>query len=356
MVLLVKRQPVTMLERRKLLTQAEESNNKPGKKIYTPINVNNRVSTGSTLLDLAISGTRIRGGGIPGGIMVEIFGPSSSGKTALLAELGASVQSKTGIVDIIDPEARLDKEYARIYGLELPKDRYHRFDLVEEVFEFIKSWEPPNTNVVNMIGADSIAALSTQLEMTEGDKRGQKKAKDLHAGCRTSARIISKENKLVVFTNQQYDGEYGPTTPGGKAIGFYASLRLQIKQKGKITKDKNIQVTGGKKQVKVSKTIGIESEVTVFKSSVDDGYRSAPLYIVSKVGVDDIRANLQWMKEKTGNTVYDCLDGKTYQALDYAVAYIEQNNLEETLREAVIDIWEEIEGKFVIDRKKKVRF
>jgi len=352
---LIKR--VSVEDRRKLLTQATESVNKPGKKFYTPIDVNKVVSTGSTLLDLNISGGRIRGGGIPGGIMVEIFGPASSGKTALLVDIGASVQNKGGDVDIIDPEARLDKEYTRIYGLELPKDRYYRFDLVEEVFDFIKDqWNPVNPDVINMLGCDSIAALSTEMEMGDGDKRGQKKAKDLHSGCRTSARVISKDNKLVVFTNQQLDGEYGPTTSGGKAVGFYSSLRLQVKFKKKITKDKDFTASTGAKKVSVSKSIGIESEVTVIKSSIDDSYRQSPLYIIGGVGIDDVRANLQWLKEKTGSTVYDCLDGKTYKGLDAAVSYVEDHDLEGTVREMVIDIWEEIEMKFKVDRKKKVRF
>ena len=352
---LIKRNVTTSAEVRKnLMDQAEEvCTEQPKKKFYTPIDVENRVSTGSTLLDLAISGGRVRGGGIPGGIMMEIFGVSGCGKTALMVEIGASIQNKGGVVDIIDPEARLDKEYARIYGLELPKDRYHRMDLVEEVFDFIKEWKPENPKVVNMIGADSIAALSTALEMGEGDKRGQKKAKDLHSGCRTSARTISQANKLIVFTNQQLEGEYGATTSGGKAVGFYSSLRLQVKNKGRIDKEKGY--THDTKKVIVKKSVGIESEVLVVKSSVDDLYRTAPLYIMSGIGIDDIRGNLQWLKEKTGNTKYDCFN-KDYVALDQAVLYIEQNNMEKELREKVIDVWESIELQFKVDRKKKVRF
>jgi len=204
-----------------------------------------------------------------------------------------------------------------------------------------------------MIGADSIAALSTALEMGEGDKRGQKKAKDLHSGCRTSARTISQANKLIVFTNQQLEGEYGATTSGGKAVGFYSSIRLQVRNKGRIDKEKGY--THDTKKVVVKKSVGIESEVLVVKSSVDDLYRTAPLYIMSGIGIDDIRANLQWLKEKTGNTKYDCFT-KDYVALDSAVLYIEQNNLEKELREKVIDVWESIELQFKVDRKKKVRF
>ena len=93
------------------------------------------VSTGSTLLDLAISGGRIRGGGVPSGILLEIYGPSGTGKTAVLAEMCAATQVKGGHVKFLDPEARLDQEYMRIYGMELEKDEYYMPDTVNEVFD-----------------------------------------------------------------------------------------------------------------------------------------------------------------------------------------------------------------------------
>ena len=348
---LKKRTPEQQTKRQQLLAASKATQDKP---FYIPIDASIVVSTGSTLLDLAISGGRIRGGGVPGGIMMEIFGPSGCGKTALMVEIGASVQDKGGTVDIIDPESRLDKQYARTYGLELPKDHYYRMNTVTEVFDFIDDWDPDNLKVINMIGSDSVSALSTEMEMTEGDKRGQRKAKELHSGCRTTARKIAEDNKLLVFTNQQLDGEYGATTSGGKAIGYYSSVRLQIKRKSRLTKKKKFKHE--KKAVEVQKSVGILSEVTVIKSSVDDEYRTAPIYIMPGIGIDDIRANLQWMKEKTGNTKYACPDGKEYAYLDPAIKWIEDNNLEAKLREEVIDVWEQIEEAFKVERKKKVRF
>lgn len=308
------------------------------------------VSTGSTLLDLAISGGRVRGGGIPGGIMAEIFGPNSAGKTAILSELAASVQFAGGEVMLADPEARMDMEYARIYGVEIDNDNYFRPDTVPEVFDKLKEWDPDTEGKINLFGADSIAALSTQMEMEEGDKRGQRKAKELHEGCRVTARKIAKNNKLVFFTNQERDGDYGPSTSGGKAIGFYSSLRIRIKQKSKITKKKKI--SGMKDQEKV---IGMHSECTIIKSTVDDPFRSAPVYIVFGVGIDDIRANLQYVKDMRKLSKYWCVD-TDYVSMDKAIEYIEKNNLEVELREEVIDIWEEIEEAFKTERKSKKRF
>ena len=307
------------------------------------------VSTGSTLLDLSISGGRIRGGGIPGGLMMEISGPSSSGKTAVLVEIGASVQHKGGTVTLGDPEARLDREYATTYGLKLPKDHYSRPDTVKEMIDQIRHWEP-EPGKIHLFGADSIAQLSTEMEMGEGDKRGQRKAKELSEGCRVIARQISKSHKIVCFTNQEKQGEFGKTTPGGLAVGFQSSLRIRIARKKKVEQEKKIN--SGKL---VKKTIGILSEATVFKNSLDDEHRIAPIYIIGGVGIDDIRANLQWYKDMTGGSKYHCID-KEYVAMDKAIQYIEGNDLEDELRELVIDLWEEIESKFKLKRKKKKRF
>ncbi len=318
---------------------------------YTPIDTNLVVSTGSTLLDLAISGGRIRGGGLPGGIMIEIHGPSGSGKTALAVDIAASVQFKGGEADILDPEARLDKEYARIYGLELDKKNYSQPKLVTDVFSSIYKWDPVNKKVINVKIIDSIAALVSAKEMEEGgDKRGQRKAKDLHEGCRKASVEIADGHKLIVFTNHEMDGEYGKVTPGGKAVPYYSSVRIRVQQKEKLMPEK--QIASGKK---VKMVVGVYSLCTIVKNSVDNGYRDAPLYIIYGQGIDDVRANLQWFKQMMNSTKYIAVD-KEYQRLDFAIRYIEENDLEGDLRECVIDLWEDIQDKFKITRKRKVRF
>jgi len=339
-------------EKREKLKNIKKACSHP-KKIYTPINTDIIVSTGSTLLDLAISGGRIRGGGIPGGIMIEIYGPSGAGKSSLMCEIGASIQYKGGEVKIVDPEARLDRPYTKTYGLNITDKNYHRVDTVDEVFKILHDWEPPNEKVINMIGADSIAALSTELEMEKGDKRGQAKAKAMHAGCRTGARRIAKNNKIMIFTNQLLPGDYGDVTPGGEAVKYYSSLRIKIKMKMKLIKKKKYKYD--KKSKEVSKSVGVLSECIIAKSSVDEPFRTAPLYIIFGVGIDDIRANLQWLKDSTANTVYWAVD-KAFSVLDAAVSHIEKNDFEEDLREKVIDVWEDIEKMFLVQRKEKRRF
>ncbi len=93
------------LVKRKTISDSLEGNTAKKKTGKPKVSTKMVVSTGCTILDLAISGGVHRGGGIPGSIMVEIYGPSSSGKTTLLVEIGASIQSKGGTVDLADPEA-----------------------------------------------------------------------------------------------------------------------------------------------------------------------------------------------------------------------------------------------------------
>ena len=331
---------------------------------YTPSDSDLFISTGSTLLDLAISGGRVRGGGIPGGILMEIFGGPGAGKTALAMEICASAQAKGGHVIVADPEARLDHEYARTYGTELSSDSYFRPNIVlDDVNErgkvieqglegIIKEWNPVNTDVINVLAADSIAALSTTMEMgKKGDKRGQKKAKDLHALCRKTARLISQDNRLLVFTNQLTIGDWGEDSPGGVSIKFYASLRIQIRERKKINPTKK-----NKAGKEITKIIGIQSDCFIRKSSVDDPYRTVPIYLIFGLGIDDIRANLQYVKDMTKATAYDCIDGKTYVSMNAAIEYIEGNDYEAELREQVIGLWEENESLFKMERKSKKRF
>ncbi len=318
-------------------------------------------STGSTLLNLSISGGRVRGGGIPGGILLEIYGPSGKGKTALLSEILASVQANGGEASILDPEGRIDKEYARIYGVELDKKNYKMPDTVTEVFEHINTWKPKPEGAVHAIGTDSLAALSTELELsTKGDSRGQRRAKEFSEGFRKTCRIIKKNNWLIPCTNQVRQSDYGEITPGGKAVEFYSSLRIRVSSppyQGSLqpfitTTSKYIIDKDTK--IDVSETSGIRSLCTVTKSSVDNPFREAPVYIVFGYGIDDISANLQYVKNMTKATRYDCIT-KEYQSIEKAFHWIEEHDLEDELREKVIDIWERVREVLKVDRKPKKR-
>jgi len=344
----------TLLRRTKstkqLARQIQKVTDSPIEKVKT-VRLEQTVSTGSTVLDLEISGGRKREGGLPGGIIVEIFGPSSAGKTSILAEICASIQANGGEVKFLDPEARLDQEYARIYGVEIDKKNYYRPDTVTEVFDdHIYAWNPPRKDVINGIGTDSLAALSTNMEMEGKDKMGMRRAKEFSEGLRKTSRIIRNNNWLIVCTNQVRQGDMGEVTPGGKGIPFYASLRIRVGQKAKVERTTKI----GKKEVK--KVVGIQSLCQIRKSSVDDPFREALIFILFSYGIDDIRGNLQYLKNMTGATKYGDSDLGEFVSMDKMVRVIERNGLQKELREKVIDLWHEIEDKFKTERRKKERF
>jgi RecA/RadA recombinase len=320
------------------------------------------ISTGSTLLDLAISGGRVHGGGVPGGILVEVYGRSGSGKTSVLSELCGSAQAAGGDILFLDPEARLDEEYTKTYGVEIPENAYHQPDTVIEMFDYFDKWDPKATSKVkdpiHVVAADSLAALSTELELTKGDKMGMRRAKEFSQELRKHARKINKNNWVMACSNQVRQGDYGDITPGGKAVEFYASLRISVNQREKLFKERQYAWTdtdGKKRKGKaIKKAFGIKSWCIVTKSSIDKPYREVPIYIIFDYGIDDIRGNLQWMKDTLGLSTYRAVD-KDYQRMDLAIKYIEENDLEDELREEVIKLWDEVEKNFSEKRKKKSR-
>ncbi len=340
-----------------LADQIKKSSSKQPKKTSEyDGDLTNIIGTGSTLLDLAISGGRIRGGGIPGGILVEIFGPSAAGKTVLLCEIAGAIQRQKGNIMFHDPEARLNKQFARMFDLDTEDMDYGTPNTIPEVFRAVRDWEiEGGKEAINGVLADSLAALSTDLEMDndEGDKMGMRRAKEFSEELRRTCRKLAERNILMVCSNQvrESGNTYGPKhhSPGGLAIGFYSSLRLRLHSPKKI--NQTIKVAG--KEVK--RVIGIETEVEVFKSSVWKPYHTAPLTILFDYGIDDVRANLQFIKNYTKATVYT-LDGEPLdKSMEKAITIIEEGGLAKQLREEVIDLWEEIESKFSSDRKPKQR-
>lgn len=310
------------------------------------------ISTGSTLLDLAISGDRCYEGGVPGGIIIEIAGPSAAGKTAILTEMAVSAQTRGGEARFDDPEARLNQEYTRIYGLQLEAENYNRPDTVKEMFNGLWAWEPKNKDVINISCEDSLAALSTEMEMESEDKYGMKRAKEFSEGLRKTCRMIANNNWIIACSNQERDGTTGTTTPGGKAIPYYSSLRIRIAPYFKGSKIKRTKTINGKTFEKI---IGIRSLCTIIKSSIDAPHRTANIFIVFGVGVDDIRGNLFYLKDVNGTKKYECPDGESYVSIEKAIEYVENHDLEEDLRKQTIEKWHEINDAFKTERKPKKR-
>lgn len=315
------------------------------------------ISTGSTLLDLAISGGRIRGGGLCGGILVEIFGPSGCGKTVLLSEIAGAIQRKGGDVMFHDPEARLNKQFAKLFDLDTDKIEYTIPNTIPEVFSSVRSWKPKTNNTINAVIADSLAALSTDMEMEskDGDKMGMRRAKEFSEELRKTCRILTQNNLLMICSNQvrvnMDAGPYGQKyiTPGGESVGFYSSLRLRASKPEKI---KAKVMVANKEIIRVT---GVRTELEVFKSSIWKPYHIAPVTILFDYGIDDIRENLQFIKDYTKNTMYCLGYNKLSNSMEEAISIIEESKYERKLRRYVIDLWEEIETKFEKTRKPKQR-
>jgi len=201
--------------------------------------------------------------------------------------------------------------------------------------------------------------LSTDLEMDndEGDKMGMRRAKVFSERLRKLARVIGEPNRLLICSNQIREGTTstpGAQTPGGKAIRYYASVRMEMRHaypRWKVERSKKL--ASGKE---VKKVIGVITTVSIQKSSVDDPFREAPVYIVFGYGVDDIRANLQWLKDMLKENSYTgagiIKDTKT---MEDAITRIEEGELEIKLRDEVISLWNEIEDSFDTDRNRKKR-
>lgn len=349
----MERSPISLM-----ITQMKRrTNSSPAEKKELDGNIEKMISTGSTLLDLAISGGRVRGGGLPAGVLVEIFGPSGSGKTVMLSEIAGYVQRQKGEIMFHDPEARLNKQFAQMFDLNTDVMNYQVSNTVTEVFNSVREWEPKNTKIVNGIFADSLAALSTDFEMDskDGDKMGMRRAKEFSEELRKTCRVLTQKNFLMVASNQVRvntdAGAYGQkyTTPGGEAVGFYASVRLRALRPEKIWKKEKV---AGKE---VKRAIGVETQFEVFKNSVWKPYHTAPVIILFDYGIDDIRTNLQFIKDYTSAKVYSIGGEGLSNSMEEAIKLVEDNNMVLDLKNEVIDLWTDIESKFETERKPKSR-
>jgi len=187
----------------------------------------------------------------------------------------------------------------------------------------------------------------------EGDKMGMKRAKDFSEQLRKTCRILKERDFLMVCSNQiRVNTDQGGITvisPGGMAPGFYASVRLRTFSPTKI---KLIKTIHGKE---VTRIIGITVPIEVFKNSVWEPYRKVNVSILFKYGIDDLRQNLQFIKDHTSYKTYTLGGESVGKSMELAIKFIEEENLEEELKNEVIDLWHIIEEKFLIPRKLKQR-
>jgi len=273
----------------------------------------------------------------------------------MLCEIAGAVQRQGGLARFFDPEARLNKEFAKLFDLDTSKMVYEIPDTIPKVFSPIRKWTPEPSQVVHGIFADSLAALSTEMELADKDQYGMRRAKEFSEELRKTCRTLTEKNFLMVCSNQvrenidagMYEQRY--RSPGGMSIGFYSSLRLRCWVRQKIKKKETIA------SKEITRVVGVETEVEVYKSSVWKPYRTSPLTILFDYGIDDVRENLQFVKDHTDSTLYMLGETKLSRSLEKACSVVESEQLESELRNQVINLWEEIEKKFDSERKPKRR-
>ncbi len=210
------------------------------------------IPTGNILIDRALGV-----GGVPRGRIIEIFGPESSGKTTLTLTVIAQAQKRGGLAAFIDVEHALDPQYARKLGVNPDELLISQPSSGEEALRICETLV--RSNALDVIVIDSVAALVTkqELEGEIGDSTVGAQARLMSAALRKLTALISKARTTCIFTNQMREKigvMFGnpETTPGGKALKFYASVRMDIRRIGAI-KNPDGTVTGNRTKLKVVK-------------------------------------------------------------------------------------------------------
>jgi recombination protein RecA len=210
------------------------------------------IPTGNILIDRALGV-----GGLPRGRVVEIFGPESSGKTTLTLTVIAQAQKRGGLAAFIDVEHALDPLYARTLGVKVDELLVSQPSSGEEALRICETLV--RSNALDVIVLDSVAALVTKAELEGeiGDTTVGAQARLMSAALRKLTSLISKARTVCIFTNQireKIGVMFGnpETTPGGKALKFYSSVRIDIRRIGAI-KQPDGTVTGNRTKVKVVK-------------------------------------------------------------------------------------------------------
>ena len=273
------------------------------------------VPTGSLSLDIALGA-----GGVPKGRIVEIYGPESSGKTTVALHMVAEVQKRGGIAGFIDAEHALDPVYARNIGVDIDNLYISQPDNGEQALEITETMV--RSGAVDIVIVDSVAALvpKAEIEGDMGDSHVGLQARLMSQALRKLTSVVSKTNCIVIFINQLREKVgvmFGnpETTTGGRALKFYASVRLDVRRTEALKQ-------GGE-------VIGNHTKVKVVKNKIAPPFKEAEFDIMFGQGIStigdilDLAANCGIVNKSGAWYAYN--DAKIGQGRENAKQYLKEN-------------------------------
>src|SRR5438067_7141250 len=299
------------------------------------------IPTGSIALDLALGI-----GGVPRGRITEIYGPEASGKTTLCQHIIASAQRAGGYVAYVDAEHAMDRVYAAAIGVNIDDPLISQPDTGEQALEIVDSLV--RSNALDVIVIDSVAALTprAEIEGEMGDSHVGLQARLMSQAMRKLTGAISTSNTSIIFTNQLREKVgvmFGnpETTSGGKALKFYASVRLDIRRIDSIKQGQDV--------------VGSRTRVKVVKHKAAPPFKTAEFDIMYSEGISReggfIDLGLEMGLVKKSGAWFTVGDIRLGQGRENAKEFLRQNSdvasaIEEQIRGNIVSFRAgEVEGK-----------
>ncbi|MDD3729391.1 MAG: recombinase RecA [Candidatus Paceibacterota bacterium] len=291
------------------------------------------ISTGAVSLDLAIGVN-----GMPRGRVIEIFGPESSGKTTLSLHVLKEAQSKGGTGAFIDVEHALDPDYAKRIGVDFSSLLISQPDSGEEALQIVETLA--RSGEVDVIVIDSVAALLPKQEIIGeiGEFQIGLQARLMSSALRKLSGIIAKSKTSVIFLNQtrmKIGITWGnpETTPGGMALKFYASVRIDLRRIAQIKQGENI--IGSKVKAKIVKNkVAAPFKVTEFDIYYNEGISSYADLVNTGAKFDVVKKSGSW---------YEYNGEKIGQGMEGAKKYLKENpNIAKAIKKEIIKKTEEM--------------
>jgi len=273
------------------------------------------ISTGSLSLDLALGV-----GGLPKGRIIEIYGPESSGKTTVALHTVAQAQKRGGLAAFVDAEHALDPEYAKRIGVKIDDLLISQPDTGEQALDIVESLV--RSAAVDVIVVDSVAALTPRAEI-EGEMGQQHmglQARLMSQALRKLTAIVAKSGTVVIFINQirmKIGIVFGnpEDTPGGKALKFYSSVRIEVRRSAQIKQNESI--------------IGNRIKVKVVKNKVAPPFRTAEFDIMYNKGIsyagDVLNLGIKYGIVSKGGSWFNYGDMKLGQGSEGTKKFFDEN-------------------------------